>query len=363
MPSNEAFVLAHTATTLSGLGDYLQGVGAVEVIVDAGVEPDALFTRLEPLTEEFPKAHFIVLCDHVDEGIMFEAMEVGVRCALTKDDIEGGKLLHVLQKLARNGHNGQRGVIVTVITGSGGCGSTLIACNMANELGLRTGAPALYIDLDWFYGGGTHYLGLENSYSLPDILDRPNIDEHLIRSSAIYYSDNLHALPSPASLGDADDLDIKSFLDVLNICKPIYPYIILDAPRLKSHATLALSQASEMDFLIFQLDVKNIETVRLIRDGLAQQGISREKIHLVLTRNRWHNPLSLNEAKKVLKVDKITQIKERYKHSIRSMNFGNLLAKSAPRSGLRKSIKRLADKVESKRESTMKWSDHVNKHK
>ncbi len=355
LAEDESLVLDHVVSTLPELVDYLETGGTIEVLLDAGTDPDTLVTRLGPVIEEFPKTRFVLLCNELDERLIFRAMESGVRYALTKESLGNGELLDELRRLAQNNQQTEQGIICTFMAGSGGCGSTIVACNLTNELGLKTGNPALYIDLDWYYGGGTNYLGVHHQYTLPDILARDKIDEHLVRSSTVTYSDTLHILPSPASAGAADDINVNRLLNILNICKLIYPYIIIDAPRLPRHAAVALSQASALDLLIFQLDIKSIETVREIRNGLVREGIPDRKMEFLLTRHRWwRNPLSVSEAKEALEIDDLLRIKEHYKHAIRSINYGNLLADSARHSRFRRSILEVADKVENKRDSVRK---------
>lgn len=356
LSQDSSFVLTQVCETLPDLAERLESVDAAEVIVDGGGEPHAMLGDLEKIIEDFPDTRVIVLCGTLTQECVFEAMEVGVRYVLPKDNLGGDVLLEELRRLIPNQGRPQRGLAITVLSGSGGAGATTVACNLANELGIKCGQPALYVDMDWYFNGGTSYLGLANQYGIADILGRDSIDEHLVRSSTVTYSDNLHALTSPGTIPRNGEgaMPVERLKDVLTILKRVYPYTVIDAPRFPQNVMAALGKASAMVLIVFQLSVKDIDSVRRLRDSVIDYGVRRDKIQLLVNQCRWHNPLSIGEAEQALEVDDLPYIKDDYKNAIRSLNYGELLAKSASRCKLRKGIRQWADDIEKKRETYLK---------
>ena len=74
------------------------------------------------------------------------------------------------------------GTVITVMSASGGCGSTTLAFNLANEIAVSGGQPLLLIDMDWYYGAAAPYLGIEGRYGVAAVLTHEgHIDAHLVQ--------------------------------------------------------------------------------------------------------------------------------------------------------------------------------------
>ena len=174
------------------------------VVVDIDPKPIQMLNDLDPIINRHPGTRFIVVSSSQGDLLM-QAMQVGVRHFLLKDRI-GAELMSVLQRLipanagSRNGHHSS-GAVVTVQSAGGGCGATTLAINLANELHLLSNQPTLLIDLDIAYGAAAGYLGINAQYGIADVLrDGDRIDSHLVRSTAVVHSDDLHVLVSPATV-------------------------------------------------------------------------------------------------------------------------------------------------------------------
>ena len=153
-------------------------------------------------------------------------MHIGARHFLAKQSISAD-LPGVLKRLIPNESAEARrfGVVVTLLSASGGCGATTLAINLADELQLANSERALLVDLDGHYGALASYLGVEGQYGLADILADPaRIDSQLISSTAVPYSERLHVLIGPASpdLPQPPAVEYRHLGTVIDLCKRTY---------------------------------------------------------------------------------------------------------------------------------------------
>ena len=348
--TNGEIPLVGVCTDLLDLVTHLQKERTAAVLVDIDPQPDEILKELHQVVERFRDIRFVVLAETFRNELLFESMEMGVRYFLLKESI-ATDLAGILQRLIGAGPlpSSWGGLVTTTLSAGGGCGSTTVAVNLANELGLVTSKPSLLVDMDSAYGTVATYLGLDGRYGIADVLIRNNsIDPALISSSALSYSDGLHVLISPASvdLTMPRPLQYENLPGALEACRQVYGHTIIDAPRVSIDVAAALAKASAITLIVFQLQVKDIRLVRAIVSALEQHGVPTETILPLANRYRKRNPMiSLAEGREALGGMAIEYISNDYRSALRGVNYGQPLAQAAPRSSLRKDLRRLAVRI------------------
>ena len=350
--SNGNFELANVCGALPDLVSRLDGSCTPAALVDIDPEPMRIIEDMAPIVARFADTRFVILSSKLENELMLEAMQIGARHFLAKHTVVD-ELLDVLRRLAVNG-SAVGGAAVTVLSASGGCGATTLAFNLANELGLEGRGPALLVDMDSCYGAAGPYLGLNGEYGVADVLDYDgHIDGHLIRSSAVEYSEALHALLSPItiSFSQPKPMRFESLRDVLRACKHTYPYTVIDAPHMPMDVAAILAKESDVTLIVFQLTVKDIHLVRSIRSSLVNCGIAPDGVVPVANRYAKRGPISLKQAEQPLGGMRIELVRNDFRNAVRGLNYGEPLAQSAPSSGLRRDICQLAVHIGLKKET------------
>jgi len=346
---NERFPLGSLCVDLDELREKLTHVHASAVLVDIDPEPGSLLRQIEPLVARFTETRFVLLAKDSGSDLMLEAMQVGARHLLAKSAIKAD-LTGVLSRLLptdRIGPSGD-GTIITLLSGSGGCGATTLAFNLANELALASARESLLIDLDRYYGALAPYLGLQGHYGIGDLLARDShIDGDLVRSTAVAFSNSLHVLLSPVSINPLTSKPVhhRNMDKVLCACKQAYAYTILDAPRALREMAATLAGASTAVLLVFQLTVKDIHVVRAARAALLERGIPESRIVLVANRYDKRSSVTPNEARGALGDQPVHLITNDYRTAVDCVNLGRPLSKTAPSSPLRRDIKQLINSL------------------
>jgi pilus assembly protein CpaE len=319
-------------------------------IVDIDPRPADLLKELERLVSRFRETRFVVLSTELRNDLVLEAMQAGARHFLLKESI-GDSLVGVLQRLSSpNGGSGDsRGNLVTLLSASGGAGSTTLAVNLANELQIATGEDVLLVDLDTAYGAVANYLDLRGPYSVADLLSgaqRP--DAALIRSTALRYSERMHVLLSPASIrfGEPAALDFAGLDDLVKSCRLGYSSTVFDAPRIPADAAASLARASKLTLLVFQLTVKDLRFAKALWAGLMERGVQKERVLGVVNRfRRRRQMVTLGEVEKALPDMPVMTVANDFRAAIQGLNYGQPLSNVARRSALRRAVQELATRV------------------
>jgi pilus assembly protein CpaE len=320
------------------------------VLVDVDPQPQSMLARLESIIQRHPEPRYAVICSELDNRLVLEAMQIGVRNCLLKVSL-ASDLLPVLRRLLDGvaGQGGRAGGrIVAVMTASGGAGGTTVAINLADELRQSSGRASLLIDLDLDYGAMAAYLGLNPEYGVADLLNtRGTIDAQLVRSTALAHLDDLHVLTSPAGLDHARQ-GVTSFDKLealLGVCREAYPFTVIDVPRAPRDVAARVASASDLTLIVFQLSVIAVRSTRGLIRALTDRGVPAERILPVA--NRWvkrTKMLSLADAREALGGSDPFPIGNDFESVMRSINYGQPLAKVAPRSPVRRDFERLVER-------------------
>jgi pilus assembly protein CpaE len=322
-------------------------------LIDLDPNPSEVLPHLERIISHFPATRFVALANTLGNELLLEAMQTGVRRVVVKQTM-ATELRGVLDRLTASDSavSGPRGDIITLLSASGGCGSTTIAVNLAEEIALKQNHPTLLCDLDCAYGAAAGYLGVHPHYAADHLLNSNGlIDAQLIRSTATVHSDRIHLLASPCSTNyaAAEALRFDRLGTVLDSTRRAYTATVIDAPRLTLDVSAALASSSAYTLLILQLTVKDLRTARAMLDALRERGVEMNSVIPVANRYVKRQLISLEEASKALGGVEVLPIRNDYAPAIQGLNFGQVLAQCAPRSAFRKDLQELLSKLEAKK--------------
>ena len=346
---NKNFILTNVYQDLFQLRSCLSNTKTQAVIVDIDSNPLQMMRDVATIYGISPETFVVLVSSSLTKELVLQAMRTGAKHFLEKKTLVS-ELLQELQLLVQD--NRKRAVnsdslVIPVFSGGGGCGATTIAINLASELRFLSDKQVLAIDLDGFYGAMSSYLAIKSQYGIADVLAPKNnvIDADLIRSSACAYADNFHLLTSPAnsSFAGTKVLRYENVSRVIEACRQIYGYTVIDAPRLTRTTTIELAKMSDLVVVVFQLTVKDVNTTRAIVSSLLDAGIARERVLPLANRVRKRGPLvRFEDTKRALGLSSCRTIRSDWRIAMKSVNNGKPLVEAAKRSGLRRDILELA---------------------
>lgn len=347
---SEGMTLAGICHDVSDLRSYLSKTNIQAVVVDIDLDPSRVLYDLGEILHSYPEIYIIVVCSSFHKELVLRAMQSGARNFLEKNNI-AAELSEVLQHLAKKSQRTKTGVasVISIFSAGGGCGATTVAVNLASELRLLSSQPVLAVDLDNCFGTVSIYLGIQSQYGIADVLNRKGlIDQHLIQSSAYSYMDDFHILVSPASMETPGtiSLEYKNLPHVLETCRQLYGYTVIDAPRLPEHTMTTLAGLSDMILIVYQLTVKDVHFARSMVSSLTESGIASQKIVLLANRVKKRGPLiRLEDSKKAIGLSSCQAIRSNWRTAMKAVNHGQPLVQVARSSGLRSDFRKLAAKI------------------
>jgi Flp pilus assembly CpaE family ATPase len=190
------------------------------------------------------------------------------------------------------------------------------------------------------------YLGISGRYGIADVMvHKGPIDKNLIRSSSCNYADDFHVLTSSSGRQAlyAGEPSYEKLNEVLRACRQAYRYTVVDAPRVPDSVAVDLAAASKLVIIVLQLSVKDIKMAHALIEFLTARGVAARKIVPLANRCRNWGPLvRAEDGRRALGVERIRKIRSDFNRAAGSLNRGLTLAQSAPRSGLRRDLQRLA---------------------
>ena len=343
--------LAGIRKEVSELRSYLSNKKVQAVVVDIDPDPSQVLYELAAILTAYPEIYVVVICSHFTKKLALQAMQAGVRHFLEKKTI-ASDLTKELQQLIHGGAKKEAklgSTVISIFSAGGGCGATTVAVNLANELRLLSSKPVLVIDLDSCYGTVSTYLGIKSQFGIADVLARKGlIDQHLIQSSAYGYMENFHVLPSPAGIESprAKSLQFENLPRVLEACREVYRYTVIDAPRMPEGGVAKLAGLSDILLIVFQLTVKDVNFARSMVLSLKKSGISEDKIISLANRVKTRGPLvRLEDGKKAVGLKSCLAIRSDWRKAMKSVNSARPLAQVVQKSGLHNDFRKLAAKV------------------
>jgi Flp pilus assembly CpaE family ATPase len=107
-----------------------------------------------------------------------------------------------------------------------------------------------------------------------------------------------------------------------------------------------LAMTSTMTFIVGQMSVKDIRTIRSMRQALMQRHVPGDSLRVVINRySRRSRTVPMKDAQKALGDVPMELIGNDFRSAIGGINFGKPLSEFAARTSLRRDIRELAEMV------------------
>ena len=190
--------------------------------------------------------------------------------------------------------------LLTIASAKDGYGKTTFATSLARILSTELNKKVLYLDLDLYFGGGTHLLGVHSPRSIIDIINKYRADEQKFNllTESIRLSENLFTVPAPRSFLEAEQIHATDIIRLLKEAKKYYDYVITDTASIFDENLYTVLDTS--DFVFFIINFASLSTitdnVRFFH-GISKLSYPRER--LILLGNNIGPDFSTNKTSRV----------------------------------------------------------------
>lgn len=247
--------------------------------------------ELESLAEQPAdrRPPLIVVGSAADANVMRLAMRAGAREMLPLP-LVAADLVAALERIGRDRRSSRashEATLTTFMNAKGGCGATLLACNVAHVLTAVSNRRVALVDLDMQFGGIPLYFdqfpkrGLLQALENADELDETALEGYLVKHvSGLKILG--HAANDPLSLQGVPAGKLKKLLAVA--CRA-NEHVIIDLPRrIDPVTTLALEHARHVVLVVQQSIAVLRDATRLLSCMRTELGIPEERIVIAVNR-------------------------------------------------------------------------------
>jgi pilus assembly protein CpaE len=240
--------------------------------------------------------------------------------------------------------DGELGRVITVFSTKGGAGKSVVATNLAVVLARRTDRPVVILDADLQFGDVAVMLKLSPQYTVVDAVGAlDKLDLPLLRSLLVeHLPSGVLVLPGPLEPAFADQIGATEMVRIVEMLRTFCSYVIIDTPAYFNDVVLGLIEVSDDVLLVAGMDIPNIKNVKIGLQTLRLLNTPMDKIRLILNRSNSKVKLDVGEVERTLGIQAECLIPSDIVVP-QSVNKGEPVVLSAPKSGVTQAMNQLAD--------------------
>ncbi len=239
----------------------------------------------------------------------------------------------------------ENGKLISVLSPSGGSGSSTLAVNLATALAKEHKQCAL-VDLNLGAGDLASLLDLKPAHTLADLCrNSTRMDRAIFERSLARHTCGVCLLAPSRAFADIGQVTTQGVQDALGLARSSFPYVVVDLDdSFHSEQTLTLRQ-SDLILLVLRLDFTSLRNTRRVLDHLEQMTISRQRVQLVVNRYGQPQELPASKAEEVLGLKITYYVPDDPKTINRANNNGIPAVLDAPSAKVSRSVLQLAHAV------------------
>jgi len=323
--------------------------GHVDPIHGVDTLPDLVVLHLSQLWREELEAFaarsperrpaLIVVGTASDMNVMRLAMQAGARDLLPLPIAEEDLLQAIqrtLEERPRATRSAAPGRVSVFMNAKGGCGATMLACNVAHVLAVKSKQRTALLDLDLQFGAAPLYLDLYPKRGIAQALENlTELDEVALEGYFTRHGSGLnvlsHGTDEPLATGSLSSAAVGQLLEVT---LRNHEHVVVDMPRCVDAVTTTVVQRAHQIVLILQQSVTAVrDATRLVQWLRSDVGVSKEQLCVVINRYEKDSTVTADDIQKTLACNSPTLVPNDFRLASECINSGTALldhAGSAP---------------------------------
>ena len=348
-----------TARSLNDALSAIEGGNLRMVILGPSYAEEGQLDSVRTLRAADPTLISLVVAESVTANLLRAAMQRGVsdviEAPLTEDKIAqaisqfSSDVLNMQAArpgaMTTGGQSSGKGQIVTVMSAKGGSGKTVTATNLAVLLAQRENSKVALVDADLQFGDVCLVLQLEPKFTVVNAAaELHRLDAQLLDSILTPHPTGLKVLAAPLEPAFADDITTAGLLQILELMRSMFDYVVVDTASLLDELLLSLLEKSDQIMMVVDMDLPSVKNAKLALETLRLLKFPTNKVRLVLNRSNAKARLDDREIEGALK----SQIQARIPSDgdvAASVNEGRPVVESSPRSKVAKGFHEVMELV------------------
>ncbi|RFU44618.1 AAA family ATPase [Paraburkholderia sp. DHOC27] len=278
--------------------------------------------------------------------MLMAAMRAGVRHVLSWPiDVHEftRELAHVASKKSANARRAGR--VISFAAGKGGCGTTLIATNVAYTLAAERDKRVLFIDLTQHFADASLLLSEKTPpATLSDLcaqIDR--LDTSLFEACVTRVHPNLDVLAGAGDPVKAADLRASHLQRLLTLVRDQYDAVVFDIGQNVNPLSIHVLDQSEAICVVAQQTIPHLHTTRRLLDMLTELGYPASRARVLVNQYDKRAQIGLDAVEQALGAKPSHLLPTDEKSARQSANQGMPLLAVAKSGALTKNVVALTE--------------------
>jgi len=337
--------------------------GADVVMVDLDPAPEAILPIVGEVTANHRDVAVFATSDSTEGSLILKAMRLGIREFFPRP-IDAKTLGEAIERVASTRvAKVNQGTLITVTGASGGVGATMVATNLAVELGEIASHGVTAVDLDLRFGQVATFLDVDPTYTLADLCQSgEQLEPSVVTRAMIRHDSGINVLSRPLHLAESDAITAGACVGVLSTLVQMNEYVVTDGPTRFDHSAHSIFALSDVNLLVVQLVVPSVRNALRILEGMRQAGCNTDRTRLICNRTgRDSGHLSLENISETLGLEIFATIPDDWTTVSGAINLGEPLRSHGPKSKARAAIQEIAVRLHSPRSDADDCKDERKK--
>jgi pilus assembly protein CpaE len=318
---------------------------------------DASMEQIRMLHNQDPSLVLMLVAEEVTADLLRKGMRAGVSDVL-EAPLDEEKIEAAIQQFAHDvlrrqtpsssssssasAERRDKGRIITVTSAKGGSGKTVLATNLALVLNRLPDTKVCLVDADLQFGDVCLVLQLEPRFTMVNAAhELHHLDPELLDSLLTEHPSGLKVLAAPLEPAFADDITTAGLMQMLDVLKETYDYVIVDTAAMLDELILSLIEKSDDILMLVDMDLPSVKNAKLALETLRLLKFSTANVQLVMNRSNSKAKLDNKEIEGALKMEIAASIPSDAVVAA-SVNEGRPVVETDPKSKVSKGFESVA---------------------
>ena len=350
------------ARTLEEAGQTVSSGDVRMVLIGPSFNTEEAMDQIRQLHNQDPSLVLMLVAEEVTADLLRKGMRIGVsdvlEMPLDEPKIEAAieqfahDVLHRKSSVAAHRppeeEVGKEGRIITVTSAKGGSGKTVLATNLALVLNRFADKKVCLVDADLQFGDVCLVLQLEPRFTMVNAAhELHKLDAELLDSLLTEHPSGLKVLAAPLEPAFADDITTAGLMQMLDVLKENYDYVIVDTAAMLDELILSLIEKSDDILMLVDMDLPSVKNAKLALETLRLLKFSTADVQLVMNRSNSKAKLDNKEIEGALKMEIAAAIPSDAVVAA-SVNEGRPVVETDPKSKVAKGFESVAELIAGK---------------
>lgn len=286
------------------------------VLVGPSYSDEESMEQLRSLHNQDPALVLMLVAEEVTADLLRRGMRAGVSDVL-EAPLDEPKIEAAIEQFAHDVLKRQStiskpeapvrskgGKIVTITSAKGGSGKTVLATNLALLLNRIPDSKVCLVDADLQFGDVCLVLQLEPRFTMVNAAhELHQLDGELLDSLLTEHPSGLKVLAAPLEPAFADDITTAGLMQMLDVLKENYDYVVVDTASMLDELILSLIEKSDSILMLVDMDLPSVKNAKLALETLRLLKFSTANVQLVMNRSNSKAKLDNKEIEGALKME------------------------------------------------------------